>query len=183
MNRSLGLLVLLALVSISRSGDAQRASVQRSASDSIQDRLLRHALDVPGATLEYRWATDAGQKHDSSASVVYDSSSRTLFVLDRDVLFTLKDVRAVDPVYSSGQGTVVLSLKPDVARRLDPSFAAHMRHFLAVFINGRFVTAPFVTSPVARAAPVVINADSTLAAALVARLRARINGHTEKQSN
>ena len=174
MNRPFGLLLLLALLTICHTVAAQRPSTRRSASDSIQDRLLRHALDVPGATLEYRWAMEGEQKQDSSIRQVYDSSSRTLFILDREILFTLKDVRAVKPFYSSGQGTVLLSLKPDVARRLNPSFAGHMRHFLAVFINGRFVTAPFVTSPVARAVPVVINADSTLAADLVVRLRGQI---------
>src|SRR5437879_5744177 len=62
MNRPFGLLLLLALLTISRTGAAQGPSTRGSASDSVQDRLLRRALDVPGATLEYRWATAGEQK-------------------------------------------------------------------------------------------------------------------------
>jgi hypothetical protein len=164
-------------------GERQSAGGRQAFPDSVlarerqtNDSLLRAALDVEGARLEYRWVVGIDSAPRPEHTALFDPVMRRWLILNDTVALDLSQVDGVD-VGSGTAGTpVMLHLPMESADRFLSSTTRHVGSHLAVVLNGHLLVAPapVVKTPLGSSIIVVENVDSAVARELVERLHAAL---------
>ncbi len=143
----------------------------------VSDSLVLAALIVEGARLEYRWVVDA-PPGDSTGIRVFDPESRKWLTLNDTVVLDLPRAQAVEVSHTPDHSFVRLHLDMVVGDRFLSTTNRHLRHRLAITLNGQLLAAPVIATPWAGDVPVAVELDSAVADELASRLRGALPART-----
>lgn len=130
---------------------------------TAQERDLRKSRDVRGNAVSFRAASDQAQRGFDRMTV---DGGQVVFVAQKS-LFTGSDVSSANVVGGRDGGSVDVSLSGAVAARQVSGLQKTASNRLAIFLDGRLLSAPVIQSPITGDTLTLSGLDSAAARRLV----------------